>query len=56
MESPMDKANINDKAQIKILGEAKRQEVVKAFILELPTLKGYASSLGRIFKCRISIS
>ncbi len=45
MESPMDKANINDKAQIKILGEAKRQEVVKAFILELPTLKGYASSL-----------
>lgn len=50
VEAPMDKANINDTAQVKILGEARRQQIVNDFIIEiqeildyLPTLESYIS-------------
>mgnify|MGYP007125359551 FL=1 len=48
VEAPMDKAKINDTAQVKILGEARRQQIVNDFIIHtqeflnlLPQLQGY---------------
>lgn len=58
--SPMDKAGVNDKAQIAILGEVKRQQVVKELILDidakLPYLTTFATHLNDLHQFYLTYS